>query len=215
MIRRGNFSPNIYDRVKKAIDILKESPISLHYIEDFSIGDIEQIIEKDIIEKNSKYIFFDYLQITSKLSKTVQEEFGLGLREDQILWNFTTRLKNMATRYNIYISTATQLNRNSSDRSLRDASSLKGGSSSVDKADFAIQMYKVQEEDLKNIKPFLDRGFDKPNFQHVIYKNRSGMNNLIIWSQLDQSNMQERTLFVTDSNFNPVNIQPTFFEFVS
>lgn len=215
VIKRGNFTQNIYDRVSRAIEILRESPISLHYIDDFSISDIEQIIEKDIIEKNAKFIFFDYLQITPKLSRTIQEEFGLGLREDQIMLNFSTRLKNIAVRYNIFLATSTQLNRTSSDRSLRDTSALRGGASVADKADFGIQMYKVQEEDLKNIKPFLDRGFDKPNFQHVIYKNRSGLNNLIIWSQLDQSNMHERVLFVTDTNYNPVNLQPSHFQFIA
>ena len=215
VIKRGNFTENIYERVKTAIDILKQSPISLHYIEDFSISDIEQIIEKDIIEKNVKFVFFDYLQITPKLSRTIQEEFGLGLREDQILLNFSSRLKNIAVRYNIFLATATQLNRTSSDRSLRDTSAIRGGSALVDKADHAIQMYKVQEEDLKNIKPFLDRGFDKPNFQHVIYKNRSGLNNVIIWSQMDHSNMAEKVLFVTDSNYNPLNIQPSYFQFVA
>lgn len=213
IIRRGNFSPNIYDRVKRAIEILRESPISLHYIDDFSISDIEQIIEKDILEKNVKFVWFDYLQNVPKLSRSIQEEFGLGLREDQIMLNFSTKLKNIAVKYNIFLATATQLNRTSSDRGLRDASSVRGGNSQIDKSDHAIQMYKVQEEDLKNIKPFLERGFDKPNFQHVIYKNRSGLNNLIIWSQLDQSNMSERVLFVTDTNYNPVNIQPSYFCF--
>ena len=215
VVKQGRFTQNIYDRVHRAIEILKKAPIKLHYIEDFSIGDIEQIIEKDIIESNVKFVWFDYLMITPKLSRTIQEEFGLGLREDQILLNFSTRLKNIAVRYNIFLATATQLNRTSSDRGLRDSSAIRGGNAQIDKADHAIQMYKVQEEDMKKIKPFLDRGFDKPNFQHVIYKNRSGINNLIIWSQLDQSNMSERILFITDTNYNPVNLQPSFFKFIA
>ena len=72
-------------------------------------------------------MFFDYLQITPKLSRTIQEEYGMGLREDQIMLNFTSRLKRMAEVYNVYISTATQLNRNSNDREARDASAIRGG----------------------------------------------------------------------------------------
>lgn len=215
VIKRGNFTQNIYDRVKRAIEVLKQSPIKLHYIEDFSISDIEQIIEKDIIESNVKFVFFDYLQVTPKVSRTTQEEFGTGLREDQILLNFSSRLKNIATRYNIYVETATQVNRSSSDRGLRDASAVRGGSSIIDKADMAVQMYLVQEEDLKKLKPFLDRGFDKPNFQHVVYKNRGGMNNIIIWSQMDRSNMSEKVLFVTTTDYQPVNLQPSHFQFIA
>lgn len=127
VIKEGNYSVEIRARIMTAIDILKNSPITLHYISDFSISDIEQIIEKDILESNSKFIFFDYLQITPKLSRTVQEEYGMGLREDQIMGNFSSRLKAIAERYNVYVSTATQLNRNSNDREARDASAIRGG----------------------------------------------------------------------------------------
>lgn len=209
IIKKGSFSDETYERVKTAIEVLKNSPISLHYIEDFSIADIEQIIEKDILEKNSKFIFFDYLQITSKLSRTIQKEYGLGLREDQILQNFSARLKNIATRHNVYISTATQLNRNSKDRENRDATSIRGGSALVDKADHAIQMYKVVHQDLDKVEHLLKRGMPIPNFMHVIYKNRSGRNNIIIWTQMNHGNMREKLCFLTDSDYNPiVDIQP-------
>lgn len=213
IIKKGNFDTETYERIKIAIEVLRNSPITLHYIEDFSIADIEQIIEKDILDKNVKFVFFDYLQITPKLSRTIQEEYGMGLREDQILQNFSARLKNIATRYKVYISTATQLNRNSNDRGARDATAIRGGSGTIDKADHAVQMYKLKQEDLKDIEAFTKRGFDQPNFMHIIYKNRSGTNNVIVYTKMNHGNMREIPLFVTDMQFNPVNIQPSFFEF--
>lgn len=213
VIKLGNFEPAIYERIKRAIEVLKNSPISLHYIEDFSIADIEQIIEKDILEKNIKFVWFDYLQITPKLSRTIQEEYGMGLREDQILQNFSARLKNIATRYNVYVCTATQLNRNSKEKENRDATSIRGGSATIDKADHAIQMYKVTASDLKLVEHMLNRGFQQPNFMHIIYKNRSGQNNVIVWSQMNHSNMRETVCFCTDPDGNPLNITPTTFEF--
>ena len=137
----------------------------------------------------------------------------MGLREDQIMLNFTSRLKNIATRYNIYLSTATQLNRNSNDRGLRDATAIRGGQSTIDKADHAIQMYKVTKEDLKDIEQFLKRGFKQPNFMHVVYKNRSGLNNVIIYTLMNHGNMREEICFVTTMNHEPVNINPMYFEF--
>lgn len=214
IIKKGSFSPDIYERVRYAIEVLKNSPIALHYIEDFSIADIEQIIEKDILEKNVKFVFFDYLQITPKLSRTIQEEYGLGLREDQILQNFSARLKNIATRYNVYVSTATQLNRNSKERENRDATSIRGGSGTIDKADHAIQMYKVTQQDLDKVEPLLRRGVGIPNFMHVIYKNRSGRNNIIIWTIMNHGNMREKVLFCTDNDYNPItDIQPLILTF--
>lgn len=199
-ILKSNYDTDTFERIKKAIDILKISPISLHWIDDFSIGDIEQIIEKDILTKQSQFIFFDYLQITPKLSRTIQEEYKLGLREDQILQNFSSRLKGMAQKYNVFISTATQLNANSNDRTQRDASAIRGGRAVVDKVDFAIQMYRASKEDLSKVSEITDTLPVKPNFMHIIYKNRSGRNNLIIWTYLDSSNMREKVLFVTDVN---------------
>ena len=127
VIKQGGYTESMYNRIKQAIEILKKSPITLHYINDFSIADIEQIIEKDILEKNTKFVFFDYLQITPKLSRTIQEEYGMGLREDQIMLNFSSRLKSIAERYNVYIATATQLNRSSKEMENRDATAIRGG----------------------------------------------------------------------------------------
>lgn len=213
VIKEGNYSQDIYKRIARAIEILKTSPITLHYINDFSIADIEQIIEKDILEKDTKFVFFDYLQITPKLSRTIQEEYGMGLREDQIMLNFSSRLKNIAEMYNVYICTATQLNRNSKDMENRDASSIRGGSSTIDKADHAIQLYKVTKKDLDMIEPIIKRGFQQPNFMHIIYKNRSGENNLIVWSQMNHGNMREKVLFVTNMEYEVIDMKPKKIEF--
>ena len=205
VIKQGNYDSETYTRINQAIEILKNSPIYLHYISDFSMSDIEQIIEKDILEHNTKFVFFDYLQITPKLSRTVQEEYGMGLREDQIMSSFSSRLKTIAERYNVYVSTATQLNRNSNDRDSRDASSIRGGSATIDKADMAIQLYKVQKKDLNDIEHIIKHRDVKPNFMHIIYKNRLGENNLIVWTEMNHGNMREKILFVTNSSFELVD----------
>lgn len=205
VIKSSRYSEDTLRRIVHAIDVLNKAPINLHYIDDFSISDIESIIEKDILEMDSRFIWFDYLQITPKLSRTIQEEYDLGLREDQILQNFSSRLKTMATKYNIYICTATQLNRNSNDRTQRDATSIRGGSAVIDKADHAIQMYKVTQEDVKNIDGLIKRTQITPNFMHIIYKNRSGRNNLIVWTVMNHGNMREKLLFLTDMDYNLIN----------
>lgn len=213
VIKHSNYSPEIFKRITKAIEVLKRAPIKLHYIDDFSISDIENIIEKDVLENNTKFVWFDYIQITPKLSRTIQEEYSLGLREDQILQNFSTRLKNIAVKYNIFVCTATQLNRNSNDRSQRDASSIRGGSAVIDKADHAIQLYKATKQDLGMVEEIVKRCGITPNFMHIIYKNRSGRNNLIVWTLMNPGNMNEKLLFTTDidgnliSDINPIDIE--------
>lgn len=213
IIKQSKYSDDVLKRIMKAIDVLKKSPISLHCIDDFSIADIEQIIEKDILEKNSKFVWFDYIQITPKLSRTIQQEYSLGLREDQILQNFSARLKNIAVKYNIYICTATQLNRNSNDRGQRDTTAIRGGSAVIDKADHAIQLYKVTHQDLEQIEKIVNMSKLTPNFMHIVYKNRSGRNGIIIWTIMNHGNMREKLAFVTDTDYNlitdihPIDIQ--------
>ena len=204
VIKHSQYSP----------EVLKRAPISLHYIDDFSIADIEQIVEKDILEKDVKFVWFDYIQITPKLTRTIQQEYGMGLREDQVLQNFSARLKNIATKYNIFICTATQLNRNSGDRTQRDATSIRGGSAVIDKCDHALQLYKVTQQDLSAIETIINRTRLTPNFMHIVYKNRSGRNNLIIWTIMNHGNMREKLAFITDGDYNLItDINPLDIEF--
>lgn len=214
VIKHSQYSPEVLKRIQHAIEVLKRAPISLHYIDDFSIADIEQIVEKDILEKDVKFVWFDYIQITPKLTRTIQQEYGMGLREDQVLQNFSARLKNIATKYNIFICTATQLNRNSGDRTQRDATSIRGGSAVIDKCDHALQLYKVTQQDLSAIETITNRTRLTPNFMHIVYKNRSGRNNLIIWTIMNHGNMREKLCFITDGDYNLItDINPLDIEF--
>lgn len=210
VIKKGNFSAEIFDRIKKAIEILEKSPIYLHYIDDFSVMDIENIIEKDILQYDSQFVFFDYIQVTPKLSRTMAEAFGSNLREDQILVNLSSRLKLIANKYDIYLSTATQLNRTAKEHENRDATAIRGGMATIDKADVGIMCFKATEKDKKNLEHILKRGnYLVPNFCHYIYKHRGGRNNIIVWTQLNPANVRETICFCTDFDYNLLgDIQP-------
>ena len=123
-------------------------------------------------------------------------------------------MKNIATKYNIFICTATQLNRNSGDRTQRDATSIRGGSAVIDKCDHALQLYKVTQQDLSAIETITNRTRLTPNFMHIVYKNRSGRNNLIIWTIMNHGNMREKLAFITDGDYNLItDINPLDIEF--
>lgn len=53
--------------------------------------------------------------------------FGMNLREDQILVQFAQALKTIAEKYNVFMCSSTQLNRNYKDTDMRDATCLRGG----------------------------------------------------------------------------------------
>ena len=126
-IKNGVYDRGTKDRLEKGIEILKQAPFFCSYIEDFSISDIEMKIEQYIIKEGIEYAAFDYIQMVPKLSKTMQQNFGTSLREDQILVHFSAALKNISSRYGIFLESSTQLNRGSKEVENRDASALRGG----------------------------------------------------------------------------------------
>lgn len=203
VIKDGRYSYKVRERLKKAIEILKRAPIYCVYVDDFSIADIEMIIERHIIEHNVQYVAFDYIQMTPKLARTMANAFGLNLREDQILVQFSAALKILANKYDVFIESSTQLNRSAKEAENRDTTALRGGAATADKVDHGLITFRATAKDHDNLKHILERGFyKKPNYSHWIYKNRSGRNNCIIWTYMDLGTMREEPLFVTDTDYN-------------
>lgn len=215
VIKNGHYSYKIEARLKKAIKIIKRMPLYCVYINDFSIADIEAIIEQYIIEHMVKIVAFDYIQITPKLSRSMTKAFGSALREDQILVQFSSALKILANKYQIFIMSSTQLNRSSKEVENRDTTALRGGSATADKVDHGLMTFKVTSKDLSNLKHILEHGIGggRPDYSHWIYKNRSGLNNCIIWTQMDLGTMREIPLFVTDLDYNLLDISMVNIEY--
>lgn len=205
-IQDGHFNKEQNDLLLEAGKKLRESPLYLVHIPNFNAADIEEIIERHVLDKGVGYIAFDYIQNTSRLSTSVNKLFGSVQREDQILLYLSTSLKNLAEKYNVHINTATQVNRNSKEEENWDATSVRGGSSISDKADSHFILKKAKEKDLEKVSGIIEeQGFgNKPNYMKILFKNRSGRPDVIIWSYLDYSTVIDAPLFCTDTDYNIV-----------
>ena len=128
VIMDGLFNKEQEQILEEAGNILESSPLYMYHIPNFSVADIEDIIERNILDNDVGYISFDYIQLTSKLSRSTSELFGQNQREDQILLHLSSSLKTLAEKYDVYIETGTQLNRNSKEEDNWDATSIRGGS---------------------------------------------------------------------------------------
>jgi replicative DNA helicase len=217
VVKNGRYSKEIEDRLLYAIEIIKRAPIYAEYIDDFSISDIETIIEQHIIEHGVKYVAFDYIQMVPKLARTMQEAFAGSLREDQILVQLSAALKLLANKYEVYIVSATQVNRNAKEHEMRDTNSLRGGSATADKVDHGVMVFRVTAKDLDNLKHILERpgwNVKKPNFCHYVYKNRGGSRvGAIIWTRYHGGVIRETELFVTDLDYNLLDVENMQIEF--
>lgn len=204
-IELGNYDIQTLKRLRKAIEIIKESEMKFVYVDDFSLADVETVIKEHVIKYNTNYVFFDYIQNVSKLSRSVQDAYGLGLREDQVLLNLGKKLKDLAEELNIFIESSTQVNGKSKEDDAnvsRTSNVIRGGRALVDKVDYGLVTFKPTDKDLKKLKPIIDGGYGTPNFSHWVYKNRAGLSEVIIWTKMNLGNMREIPLFVTDYNYN-------------
>lgn len=126
-IKAGKYSEEITYRLERASTIIEESKIHCEYNSNFNISELENIIERNIIQHGAQYIFFDYIQITANLSQELNRLFGYTLREDQMLNQLSTALKNLANKYNVFICSSTQLNRSYKTDGYIDVTHLRGG----------------------------------------------------------------------------------------
>ena len=105
------FEGDELERVEHARDILKHSPVYVVELPDFSLQDVENIIKKNIRENGVKYIFHDYVMTSLKILEEIAgRSGGVKLREDNILFMLSRRLKDIANEYGVFVLSATQLN---------------------------------------------------------------------------------------------------------
>ena len=216
VIMDGLFNKEQEKVLEEAGYILENSPLYMYHIPNFSVADIEDIIERNILDNDVGYISFDYIQLTSKLARSTSELFGQNQREDQILLHLSSSLKTLAEKYDVYIETGTQLNRNSKEEDNWDATSIRGGSSIIDKVDCAELLFRTKEKHLEKVKSIIEEsGFGKePTYFRVVFKNRAGMADVIIWSHMNPSTVREEVLFCTDLDYNIIeDVEKLSFEF--
>lgn len=128
------------ERVNKAGQIILNSPLYLKRMPDFSLKDIETTIKFHVLQFGVKYVFFDYLHSSMKILSEVSSKAGVkNLREDNVLFMISVRLKDLCNQYGIFIMTSTQLNSDYRTSKIYDQNLLRGAKSIAD----WINFYKV------------------------------------------------------------------------
>ena len=126
-ILTGEYYQGEWDRVKKAAAVLKKSKIQFECIPDFNLEDIENLIKKHIRENDIKYCAFDYIHSSAKILTEVGGKSGIkNLREDNVLFLLSSKLKDMCVKYGIFILSSTQLNGTYKTSDTPDQTLLRG-----------------------------------------------------------------------------------------
>lgn len=208
-ILNGEYINDEWDRVLYAAKVLENSPLYIQTMPDFSLKDIENAIKTAIREYQIKYIFFDYIFGSMKILSEVSSKANVkGLREDNVLFMISTRLKDLCNEYGIFIMSATQLSGDYKNAAILDQSYLRGAKSLSDKIDVGMIMVQVTSDDLEALKPILDEGvFDTPAIKISIYKNRRGKyNNILLWCRDKRGTCKIEPMFVTNYKYELIAV---------
>jgi replicative DNA helicase len=211
----GNYTPDEFDRVKQALDIIDKygQNFIIECIPDPSIAMIKARLTKYIVQDEVEYIFYDYIFTSPSL---ITEFASADVKEYVALMMLSNTLKEVAMNYKVFIQSATQLNDGWSKKEigLRDQNCLRGSKAIADKIDIGLIGVRLNEEERKQIdaiwtelkKQNPGKYRNEPNIVIDIYKNRRGELNCVkIFRYFDYGTCHCEDLFVTDPSYQAVN----------
>ena len=187
-ILNNTYVGNEEERVMQAADILCAAPLYVEELPDFSLQDVEDTIKKNIREHDVKYVFEDYIHSSMKiLEEITRRSGGVKLREDNVLFMLSNKLKDICNQYGVFVMSATQLNGDYKDSETPDQNLLRGAKSIADKIDYGAILLPVKQDELTKLEPILATGiFDRPTIKISIYKNRRGRyKGVYLWCKED------------------------------
>ena len=208
-ILNGSYEGDEEERVLAAAKLLKESPIYVEELPDFSLKDVEDKIKKNIRDHDVKYVFHDYIHTSLKiLEEITRRSGGIKLREDNILFMLSTRLKDICNQQGVFIMSATQLNGDYQDSKTPDQNLLRGAKAIADKIDYGSILLSVKDDDLVALENILSTNvFEKPTIKMSVYKNRRGRyKGVILWCKADLGCCRINPMFCTTYDYEMVSI---------
>lgn len=196
-------------RVMEAAQILTNAPLYVEELPDFSLRDVEDTIKKNIRERGVRIVCHDYIHTSMKiLEEITKRSGGIKLREDNVLFMLSTRLKDICNQYGVFIISATQLSGDYRHDEAPDQNLLRGAKSIADKIDVGMILLGVRDNDLEALKPILDSNvFDKPTIKMSIYKNRRGRyKGVYLWCKANLGCCRIEPMFATGYDYTMIDI---------
>ena len=214
-ILTGRYENDERERVMRAAKVIKESPLYIEVLPDFNLQDVENTIKRNIREKGVQYVFHDYIHTSIKILEEISRRAGkVTLREDNILFLLSARIKDICVKYNVFIMSATQLNGDYQDSKTPDQNLLRGAKAIADKIDAGMIMLETTANDIESLKTIINSGLPVPTVKISVYKNRRGRwKNIWLWCVEDRGTCKITPVFVTKMNYELVEIQDTQIKF--
>ena len=199
-----------WERVNEAAAILSKSPLYIKKLPDFSLQDIENTIKFGIRQYGVRYVFMDYIHSSMKILSEISSKAGVkGLREDNILFMISVRIKDLCNQYGVFVMSATQLNADYVSAQQYDQNLLRGAKAIADKIDCGMIMLQTSQDDRESLKTIIDSmGIEMPDIKISVYKNRRGRyKDILLWCKSDRGTCRFHPIFVTNYNYELLSIE--------
>lgn len=216
-IVEGKMTPDEEKRLLQAVQITTEMRLFIETNDNYDCSYLDYIVSRHVSENDVSLVVLDYIELTGALmSEFAQITRGMSVRTDQVLLNLSANLKMIARRYNVAMLAFTQVSENARrDITIRDAGAIKDSKSIQNKADLGCTFFLLTPEEIEKITPLLQvKGLRyTPNGCYHVYKNRGGRyKDIKVFVYQNLSTMKVVDLFVTDSSFELMNINPVKIE---
>ena len=209
-ILNGWYQEGEEERILKAVEVLKRSPIRVEVMHDFSLRDVEDRVKHAVREFGIKYVCFDYIHTSLKILEEISRRSGgVKIREDNVLFMLSARLKDICNKYGIFILSSTQLNGQYQESDTPDQNLLRGAKAIADKVDLGMILLPVKQQDIDSLTNVLgENGFEKPNLKISVYKNRRGKyKGVYLWCKGDLGTCRVDPIFMTGYDYELMEIQ--------
>lgn len=216
-ILEGRYTEEEEARVDKAIELIEQAPLWIEHIPDFSVQEIESIVRRNVRERDVTYVFFDYIHTSMKfLAEITSMTNGMKLREDQILFMLSSKLKDLANELDVFIESATQISGNWQEAEEVNQNLLRGSKAIADRIDAGLIAMKTRLIDDPILDAFEQSGYPRPNYVMFFYKMRRGKYaGTKLWCNADLGTCRVKGLFLTDASNNLIPMEGTDIRVVS
>lgn len=209
-IINGHYVNDEEERVLKAAQLIAESPLYVEEMMDFSLQDVENVVKKNIRENGVKYIFLDYIHSSLKILEEISTKTkGMSLREDNVLFMLSNKMKNICNQYNVFIMSATQLSGDWRESETPDQQLLRGSKAIADKIDWGSHLLPITQKDIDSLQDVVSRGnYQMPEMKLSIYKNRRGKyKGVYLWCRADLGTCRITPMFATRWDYTFIEME--------
>ena len=219
-IKKNIYTQEEEKRIDKAIEYLEQTKLFLEDEANYNLAYIWNTVDRYKSKEGLDALAIDYLELTVALTaEYVQLTKGMTAREDQVLLNLSTNIKNLATDYDITIFGFTQTTDGARVEGWRDQRAVKGARSLPNKCDVGMTVFEPTKKELDFIQPLIQKGKGlngtiTPNTCYTIYKNRFGeiTEEVKIWCYQNLGTMRTIDLFCTNKYYEPMSVDKTLID---